>query len=241
MRKAHEAAKQFKSDFPGEQQIQQFTIAFGATPPPEAPGGIQGWVLLRTNEGGATEQELRIESSSVLFRTTKYSRWGELWERVSRYFAGLAPIYIDAAPLSAIGLNYTDKFVLDGSPSPEAVRSVLRTGSPYFCQTILDAEDLWHSHVGYFDKPDPETKRLVNVNIDYVDQANNERRTRAIKLVTSLTDLLNQHGFSPCKADASDVMTVMERHMQSLHDLNKELLASILSESMATRIALEYP
>jgi uncharacterized protein (TIGR04255 family) len=241
IQRAHKAALEFADDFPGQQQLQTLTLAFGSSVPLQRSKGAAGWQFQRTDRSGTLEHELRMDSESIFFRTTKYTRWNELWEKVRVYFSKIGPVYADAAALSVIGLNYTDKFVLQGEESADALHGVLRQGSPYFSQSILKAEDLWHTHVGYFDRPNAFTKRLVNLNIDYVDEPKRDGTRRVVKLLTSLTDLFNQEGFEQTDIRAGDVTEVLEKHMLALHDLNKSLLSSVLSDSMLKRIALQAP
>ena len=91
-----------------------------------------------------------------------------------------------------------------------------------------------------FLRADDRTKRLLNVNVDCLDEfvpQTNENR-RVVAITTVLTDMLDQPGFASSDVTEVTAMTELEDRMQTLHILDKDILANIICDEMVRRIAL---
>ena len=91
---------------------------------------------------------------------------------------------------------------------------------------------------GEFVRADGQTKRLVNVDVDYVDEYTSDKPRRALTVKTLLTDTFNQAGYEPTDLTPQTGSDFVETHVNQLHDLSKNILANIISSEMAERIAL---
>lgn len=230
-------AEQFQSELPGHAEIQGITLAIGA-PGPTPQDALAGSVFRKVRPDGTIESELRVDRLSVTFRTTLYTRWDAVWIRARKYFDAVIPKYVSQASISGIGLNFVDKFAWSGKPTECRPDSLLRKGSKYICPHIYLAQDLWHSHTGIFLRVDDATKRLLNINIDCVDENRPNGSRRVIAIKTVLTDLINQPGYVPSKVAAGDVGGFLDAHMQKLHVFGKEVFGSTINDEMSKRIAL---
>jgi len=235
-----EAARQFKTpeDLPGQAEIQGFSIAIGspmATPPSSLGVGI---VLHRIGPDGSVENELRVERTSISFRTSLYSRWDAVWSRATKYFQALVPIYARQARLIGISLNFVDKFAWAGGLNECRPGLLLQAKSKYLCGHIFEAKDLWHSHTGAFIEIDKNTKRLLNINVDYLDENRPEGLRRIVAITTVMTDLLDQPGYEPYAMEDKDIIGFVDAHMEGLHVFGKEVLGNIINDEMSRRIAL---
>lgn len=234
---ARRTASQFKSELPGSAEIQGFAMAIGRPGPvtPIPAGPMVGSVFHKTRSDGTIENELRVELASVTFRTTSYTRWDAVWTQARRYLDALVPIYLSRANVSGLSLNFVDKFVWTGEVRECRAGSLLRSGSKYLCPHIFAAEDLWHSHTGVFLRPDEATKRLVNINVDCIDQNQPDGQRRVVGITTVLTDLLNQPGYPATVVDGS---SFIDHRMKQLHNFSKETFGNIINDDMSKRIAL---
>ncbi len=235
---------EFKSDFPGSGLIQGgFSVAFGSPVMPmpsiSQPMPLAGVVMHRSAPDGSIENELRVEHASVTFRTTRYTRWAAMWELAKKYCDAVIQTYLDnGSKISSISINFVDKFVWTGGIQDFDLSLLLSRDSKYIADYVFSAEDLWHIHTGAFLRPDSKTKRLMNINVDCLDEVNSGDIRRAVLITTVLTDIFNQAGFEEIAVANDDVMNFISTHVESLHAFDKEILGKILVESIAKRIAL---
>ena len=236
--RAREVAKQFKneSDLPGQRDIQRLAFSFGAQtplPPPSVP-----LVLQRISADGTPEKELKIDSESITFKTFRYTRWNEAWLQARRYFEELVPIYAASGMAVGISLNYIDKFKWAGNLNECKTNLLLRHGSNYLCPHIFESDDFWHSHTGAFIRTNQTTKRLLNVNVDYLDEIRPDETQRIVAITTVLTDLMNQPGYDETEVNANNAINLLDGRMQELHLFGKKVFSNIISDDMCKRIAL---
>lgn len=232
-------ADELKDEFPGKSPIQTFMVAVGA-------GGVvpahptQGFVLTDTSREGVITHELRLEHSSITYRTTMYTRWANIWGKANQYFNKFLPLYSLNSQLAAINLNYIDKFVWSGKSDEADPGMLLRANSKYLTPATYESKDLWHSHFGAFVKADPLTKRLVNVNVDFVDENNDFNARRVVSISTVLTDIYNQPTYKLLDLKTpEEISSFIDQKAQELHSYNKDVLGNIISDEMIKRISLE--
>ena len=217
------AAEQFKSELPGQIETQGFALLLGAA----GPVPNTGFLLRRVAPDGTVENELRVDNTSVTFKTMLYTRWDAVWSQASKYFKALDPIYASQARLSGISINYVDKFVWSGNLVACTPSLLLRAGSKYLCPHVFEAKDFWHSHTGAFIRVDSNTKRLLNVNVDYLEENRSGEVSRIVAITTVLTDQLNQSGYDPYVAEGSDIVKFVNDHMQGMHVFGKSVFGNI--------------
>jgi len=234
-------AKQFEteSDMPRLIRRAGISISFSpagqsAQPPQQKPG----FMLRRMRADGSIEKELRVEPDSIAFMTSLYTRWDAIWVQAKNYFKQLAPLYAANSRLVGIGLNYVDKFIWTGDKAECRASALLRADSKYLCPHIFEAQDFWHSHMGAFIRTDEETKRLLNVNVDHLEENRADEMRRVVSVITVLTDMLNQQDYTPVEVSAENIDQFLDRHAKGLHLFGKEVLGNIINDEMSKRIAL---
>jgi hypothetical protein len=112
----------------------------------------------------------------------------------------------------------------------------LFTENPYLSPMAFTSGELWHSHVGWFDRSDKLGLSLNNLN---VDARQTEARGQVMNAVTILH--VQQLRFaSPLQApeNGSGFWNSLETSMQRLHILNKQVLAAMLNPEMTSKISL---
>lgn len=241
MAQVRKAALEFKSetDLPGQMEIQEISIGFGhpaqvqaATPP--APGLL----LHSTGRNGAIEQELRVERASLTYRTTKYSRWETVWGQALRYFDSLTPLYAPHSQIKGVSLNYIDKFVWNGALASCRPEQLILAGSKYVCPHVFETTEYWHSHTGKFIRISDSIRRLLNVNVDFLEEANGQNTRRVVTITSVLTDMINLPGYSPFQIEKDRYSSFIEERMRALHADEKRVLSEVIRPEMAKRIAL---
>lgn len=246
LQEVREAADEFKGDMPGRAEIQRLVVPFGGPVavgpiPPSSTAG-DSLRLQRVKADGAVESELLVGRTFVTFRTSLYTRWSAVWARASRYLSAIAPIYIARSPIAQVGLTFVDKFSWSGPPNECKSNLLLRPDSQYVCPHVYDAEDLWHSHMGMFLRVDDVTKRLINVNVDCVDEnsPDDPRRVRRVVAITTvLTDLMNQPGYrSLVLSQPRDAIEFVQTRIEQLHMMDKKIVNNVIKDEMSKRIAL---
>jgi uncharacterized protein (TIGR04255 family) len=242
------SAEPFKADLPRVVELGGFPIGGGA-------GGIavQGFQIqfpnvLQVNAGrafsrfrddGSVAAELRVERLAVTYRTTAYLTWRQLWDDNARsYFDVVLPEYAAHAAIASISLSYLDKFYWDGDVADARAPELLRMGSKYVSPFVYDLDDLWHSHTGAFLSADGATKRLLNINVDCNDENRSGEMKRVVSILTVLTDMFNQPGYSPVSWNVSETKTFFWERLNQLHDQSKRALSQVINDAMCRRIAL---
>lgn len=243
--KARNAAEQFMPALPGRVEFQGVTLAFGpagAIPPtPPAEMVLPGVIFRRIAPDGIVENELRVERTSITFITTLYTRWDKVWSQASEYFNALVPIYAAQARITGINLNFVDKFKWVGDLTKCSPNLLLRAKSKYLCPHVFEVEDLWHSHTGAFIWFDKNTKRLININVDYLDENRTDGMSRVVSITTVMSHQFNQPEYEACDVEEKDIIQFVNTHMQALHVLGKDIIGNIINDEMSKRIALIEP
>jgi hypothetical protein len=167
-----------------------------------------------------------------------YSRWDAVWSQANKYFRALVPHYGANAKIIGISLNYADKFAWSGNLAACKPKLLLRANSKYLAPHVYDAPDFWHSHTGVFIRVDKVTKRLLNVNVDHLDEYRAGNQRRIVSVTTVITDQFNQPGYDLCELAGDNLVQFVESHMQQLHVFGKEVFGNIINDEMSKRIAL---
>ena len=197
-----------------------------------------GMMYQSVQPDGVIGNEFVVDRGSIMFRTTLYTRWAETWSRGRNYCDAILGKYLAKAGVSLVSLNYVDKFVWRGVPAECHPEWLLRPKSNYLCPYVYETTELWHSHTGAFSRVDDNTKRLMNVNIDHLDEIKHDRVQRIIAISTVLSDQLNQPGYEKFILAENQGNSFLDSKMQQLHDFGKIVFANVINDDMCKRIAL---
>jgi uncharacterized protein (TIGR04255 family) len=213
-----------------------FTIGSAPLPVPSTPYGKNHQFV---QPDGVIGTEFNIDRTSIVFRTTRYTRWAETWSRARKYYDVVLPMYAAKLQVVGISLNYVDKFVWNGSPADCRPSLLLGANSKYLCPHVYETSELWHSHTGAFIRVDNQIKRLLNVNVDYLDEQRSSGLKRTVAIGTVLSDLLNQPEYASIDIGETTAISFIDTRMQQLHDFGKMVFANVINEPMSKRIALK--
>jgi len=225
------------ADFSERQELQGVSISIGA--PVGGSSVANGLLFRKKHEDGSagSAYDLIVDASSIVFRTTRYTRWKEVWTQAEKYFVKLTPLY--KTPIASLQLNFVDKFRWQGEISESRPKIMLRPNSPYLPAHVFEQPDLWHSHTGVFLKMSSKIKRLLNVNVDHSEEKVKDVTKRQVVISTFLNDMLNQDGYEVEEISGEEAIPFFKERFGALHDFGKEVFGQTISDEMAKRIALK--
>ena len=197
MSEVHKIASQFKAELPGIHSIQSgFPFMIGdpaimKLPPfPQHNPSAMGVLMNRTAPDGSIESELRLEQTSISFRTSVYTRWPSFFGEASNYFSSVIRAYMSAGTgVANINITFVDKFIWNGDSNKCDPSLLIKKDSKYIANHVFSVNDLWHTHTGSFSSPDKKTKRLINVNIDCLDDVMEVTPRRSTRRPESHTNI----------------------------------------------------
>ena len=232
--------EQFKNDndLPGYAELQGIAFSLGQPGAIPIPQQLGGMLMHRSAPNGSIERELRIERAVCTYRTTKYTKWDSVWTEAKKYFEVVIPQFGRFAKIAGISLNFQDKYIWNGVLGEAKVDGLLRHDSQYLSPHIFKAEDLWHCHTGAFIRLDSHTKRLLNINVDLLDENSPAGTQKVVSIATVLTDMLNQPTYETLEINETDIVNYLDTRMQSLHAFSKDVFGNIINDEMCKRIAL---
>lgn len=222
----------FKEDLPGKRELQQVLPAINF---PAIPNAV---AYAKYNSAGLVENELQAHRNAIYFTTRQYSRWSEIWEKASQFFNQLLPLYASQCVLSSAGLSFTDKFICENIETGFNPSSILKPNSKYIASHVFSTEQLWHSHTGVFERVDDQTKRLININLDYLDERHLGNNRHSLVITSVINDQFNQQSYNPLSLSADELLPFISSHMHAIHISGKDILNNIINEEMSKRIAL---
>ena len=232
-----ELASTFTDDLPRQVEIQGMMLSIGppgGSPDPPFPGGF----LLQNMESDGSSffsrfvlklHQLRTERILILVGMMCGQK-----QRNTLIF--LIPKFLSHSETVSINLTYVDKFVWDGEISECQPNLLLRYNSEYICPHVYDSGELWHTHTGKFLRVEDKFKRLLNLNIDCLDEkeaSGNDKRV--VKILTVITDNLNQSGYKSVDIKSDTVVNFVDEHMRKLHIFSKNTFGNIICDDMCKR------
>ncbi|MDP3251310.1 MAG: TIGR04255 family protein [Hydrogenophaga sp.] len=234
-----ESMNQFEQELPVRQDLRNVSVSIGMNGPSsigQIQGSIDGALRQSIARNGAVEKELRVERTGIGFRDSSYTRWDNVWRGCQSFIQPLLlAIAGDEAIINVVQLQYVDKFIWHGEKNKCRAAEALRVGSKYLVPAIFESEDFWHSHTGHFVRINERVKRLVQINVDHLEENTAKGACPVIRAATVVIDLLNQPGY---QSDLVGFREHLEEKMQEMHNLLKAIFSELVSESMARRVGM---
>jgi uncharacterized protein (TIGR04255 family) len=182
-------------------------------------------------------ETLTLASNQINLTTTLYTRWLNFEATLNKLFIPLVADYSAVVSISAIQLEYNDRFIWSGTWDNFSSDSLLHHQGGLFAARPAKAGQ-WHCHSGWVETPEPGKRRLINVNIDTGSTAvpNSGVPGPSIGIRTVIQDgiiLLSSQTASNWYNE-SDVVPILRQEHTDL----KDLLRQIISSAMAEKIGL---
>ncbi len=181
-------------------------------------------------------EQLQIEPLSIVYRTWSYVSWS--WQK-QRYFELLGSFFEIISGLVAaatIRFEYQDRFVYEGNPLDADPALLLRKGSPYLAPHVFEERGMWHSHTGRFLNGPDVSKKLLQINVDAVDEGEREDIQRWVNITTARE---NRYPTAPNAAVVALDLELIATAMDSQHEELKVALGAIINSKTASQIYLE--
>lgn len=227
--------QQMMLNIPQGAGVEQF---FGAPFPspfggPFGPAGpISGIAFDRVKPNGEPALSVNIQSNALIIVCGEYVRWAGLWAEVRKYLSILTP-WLGDTKFSALSLQYTDAFKVS-FPRGEAqpLIELFRPQNKYLPPTFTSLTDAFHSHHGYFSRPEfgLRGKLLTNVNVNVTETAS----VFDVQITTvhkyQLFEMFNPVVNGQLNDQMNDVF-------QYLHDQNKLVVGDMLTDQVKDMIS----
>lgn len=198
--------------------------------------GPETHTVSRSEAGGTVAERVQMTRDLIKYDQFIYTRWAPFRDRAEKLLRNVFSMLAGSSSLTAISCSYTDVFDFVGEGTMNGA-DVIDTASRYVSGAAVHPSTLWHSHCGYFDYPDPPTRRLSQVNIDALPGNIPDSKARQLKITTTIVDQFGQAESS--KLSHQDVSwDLVSRHNDEQHALLKDLLAAVLTPTAAQSISL---
>ncbi len=194
-------------------------------------GGIPGGVSFeRIKPDGTLDWRILVDQNNIFVNCLSYTRWADVWPRASKYIVDVIGVAgAGDALVSSATLQYIDIFKWNSDIADYNAREVMRPGENV-PPILFDKGHLWHLHQGWFE-PAENGRVLSRVHIDAVED---DERIPIVKFDTYMQHQLATF-YTPSEAISGGWF---ESTFASMHDKNKNLLASFITDEMANRIDL---
>lgn len=197
----------------------------------------QGAIYRRRSGSEAIPETLQLMPSGIRYDQTDYVRWAPMKARFHELASQAIGEYALVSSLANISADYVDVFTAIDPMAQNDISTIISEHCPAVARIAFRNDDLWHTHSGWFDYPDPATRRLANVFIDVEQAATAPGRPHTLRIRTTLTDQFGQPGSEALSDDGLN-WEFVESHLQSLHVSLKEILRAILTPAAADAISL---
>jgi hypothetical protein len=189
---------------------------------------------------GTVIRALRAHGNVLQVFQTEYARWGPTWEYAHSLFALALPIVIGDRSVTALMLQYLDRFTYIGDYNAFRADMIFDTNSSLLARHVFGRSLNWHSHTGYLDEiaGPPGYRRLDQINVDVLDD-----QTSGGPIVNILLNhIARLH--TPCTGDAlfdldTTGVPLISALMAELHNADKAALSDLLNDDMSLRIGLQ--
>ena len=237
----HEA--DWSDDLPIKEELRGQKFQFGpnlADGPKFIAGSLSGARFRTLQRDGSLDWQVAIEDQLLKVNCGSYTRWANVWPTAKDYLQRLVQSFVsETTSITSLGLEYIDEFVWTGDLSEYDVSSVFDPKSEYFLSRMCNAGYLWHLHQGWFtqDGLPKGDRRLERIHIDALEEGPN------IRYPTRIASTL-RHDLGQVVDDPDYLFTSTEgkgfvdSSFVSMHERNKQILKSLLTEEMAARIGL---
>jgi len=225
-------------NLPGRVQLDPIALTFGKQVISHGFAGeamlSPGLVFQRVQPSGAMAEELTLERGAVTYRTHSYLRWKDVMHLLEGIVCPVASALSsgNAEGVSVIELRCIDKFTSESSARLKLNR-LIRRDSPFVPSIFLEKQEMLHFHTGWFENETDESRVLINLNIDVVDNPDGNR-TATILQVISKQYSENGAAFNPNLGFDENIIT----NFNVLHAEDKHLLKNLITDELQGAINL---
>lgn len=184
----------------------------------------------RTGDGG----QISITPSTITVLTTRYVRWEHFRRSFVNFITPIGSSFLNAVSISRLKLEYWDRFNWTGTWKDFDPFQLIENRAFVVASAVGHVG--WHTHSGWFESPEGDGQRLVNVNINAVSRTRTgdtePRPSIQIHTLMEYRNLESREG-----NELEQVWNLAERGHVDL----KAILGGIISREMQNRISLNAP
>jgi uncharacterized protein (TIGR04255 family) len=209
----------------------QIDMTTGRVGPAKGVGPVQ----FTTADRGLT---IVMMPNAVIWQTSRYVRWDPFIGQFESLVMPLVTAYSDVVSGSAIQLDYLDRFFWTGDWESFDIERLIQLDSGMIASRASKADREWHSHSGWFEHHEDGVRRLVNANIDVVEQSPppGTHPMPSVGIYTMVQDQISATA-------APEILTALQQEspierLEKQHKALKRLLSEIIIPAMSDQIGL---
>lgn len=196
---------------------------------------LAGFELSRIKGDGQPACVLRLTSNQLLVSVMDYEAWETTCPTVVGYVgAALSALPLNGNPVLAIGLRFNDRYTFTGDHQSADAGHLFSNSNDYMAGLCFSAGPTWHCNTGWFTSHQAG-RVLHNLNITsaLIDGSSAATVEHAATLYVNTPRQSVDALMSP-----PTVATGLRPILDSLHDVNKDILRSVLKPDMLAKIGL---
>lgn len=196
---------------------------------------LAGFELSRTKGNGQPARVLRLTSNQILVSDMDYEAWETACPTVVDYInTALSALPLNGNPVLAIGLRFNDRYTFTGDHQSADAKHLFSASNDYMAGLCFSAGPTWHCNTGWFTSHQAG-RVLHNLNIAsaLIDGASAATVEHAATLYVNTPRQSVDALLSPPTA-----ATGLRPILDSLHDVNKDILRAVLKPDMLAKIGL---
>lgn len=192
--------------------------------------GIQGITLQRIATDGTPEFIFSIQGNQLAFTCNKYTRWQDVSKKAIELLNEFSVLICPVAGVAVIALQYIDEFIITGKLDEYRSSILFNSQNKRLPVAVLDENDFWHNHAGWFESNTKDNRVLNNLNVSYYPQQPN---INAVQIISAHKEILKEPIF-----EYEKLVAIMPSSFEKLHTKNKEMFKEILNEETLKSINL---
>jgi len=225
--------ERWREVLPGKEPMGGMPIMFGS--PSQLQFSFGGGIAFNQFlPDGNVAWRLSVEGNNIFVNCLKYTGWDEVWPKVRFLFEQISEAALGELIVQSCVFQTIDGFDWFADGNPYDARKLFRADCRYISQATLDVGPQWHSHQGWFERkavPKGASQVLQRVHLD----ANgNEEKADVRCDIYQGAFLIDPTPLAALTQKGGEV----DIFFDFLHDSNKSLLRSYITEETAERIGL---
>ena len=194
---------------------------------------LGGLSLLQTDAAGNKIWELEINKNAIIATCHKYTRWNPVFDQTKVYLKEIIRATGQDINIRGLTLEYIDEFTVLNNLNNSWKEELFLMETKYLPKHIFELSDPWHSHHGFFISGEKSLNNriLINLNIEYI--VSNQNMYRLIIRSQHRSLMENTLLFN-----SENIDSLINDAMVENHEINKDLLRDLLSESALQAINL---
>lgn len=198
---------------------------------------------------GSASWLLSLFGTEIRVTTTLYTRWQPTWDKARDFLSTVARLMSAAldqskpTTIQSIALSVSDVFIPDETAGKPDYSHLFKVNEE-IPSSMFSKSRLWHSHTGWFiDRPLGSTLNQLNVDVrtgvgeELSIPGVSDEQLRVVIQHNQMFRPLQSIPFDPSNDDV--LQGVIAGEMPVMHEANKAIIQSILTDEMQARIKVK--